>query len=330
MKSSLPLLAGLLASMAPLWGSPFEAPEFQSFIGVCDASAVVALDQDHFALGDDEDNALRIYSWRQGGKPMASLETSAFLKVASKQPEVDIEGAARLGDLIYWISSHGRNADGQRRTSRHRLFATRYAEKDGKPYLEFAGQPYDRLLPDLLKHPGLLPFRLKSASKLAPKEAGGLNIEGLCPTPGGGLLIGFRNPIPRGQTLLVPLLNPEAVIGGQRAVFGNPLLLDLAGRGVRSITYWRDRYYIVAGFYADGGQSALYEWSGANDRPVEIALPLFKACNPEAISWFESSDPPRLLVTSDDGTVKINGRDCKRQQDPNLKTFRAFVIPLED
>ena len=53
MKLPVSMLAGLLASTSLLWGSPFGEPEFQAFIGVCDASAVVTLDPDHFALGDD-------------------------------------------------------------------------------------------------------------------------------------------------------------------------------------------------------------------------------------------------------------------------------------
>jgi hypothetical protein len=40
-------------------------------------------------------------------------------------------------------------------------------------------------------------YELEKAEKLAPKEEGGLNIEGLTATPNGELLIGFRNPIPK-------------------------------------------------------------------------------------------------------------------------------------
>ena len=34
-------------------------------------------------------------------------------------PEADIEGATRVQDRVYWITSHGANNDGEVRPSRH-------------------------------------------------------------------------------------------------------------------------------------------------------------------------------------------------------------------
>ena len=95
-----------------------------SYIGMCDASAGVAISPDLFLVADDELNVLRVYPVEQGGKPLASLNLDAFLEVDRRSPEADIEGAAKVGDVVYWISSHGRNKTGKDRTSRERFFAT--------------------------------------------------------------------------------------------------------------------------------------------------------------------------------------------------------------
>jgi hypothetical protein len=57
---------------------------------MCDASAAVALDEDLFAVGDDEDNALRVYSRHQPGPPLWSMDVSLFLGLR-RGAEVDIE-----------------------------------------------------------------------------------------------------------------------------------------------------------------------------------------------------------------------------------------------
>ena len=94
------------------------------YVGMCDASAAVALNNELFAVANDEDNSLRIYNAAKGGLPVASQDLSGLLKVDRKKPETDLEGACWSGDSIYWISSHGRNRYGKFRASRHRFFAT--------------------------------------------------------------------------------------------------------------------------------------------------------------------------------------------------------------
>src|SRR5436190_1450267 len=78
-------------------------------------------------------------------------------------------------------------------------------------------------------------FKLGDAAKKAPKEEGGLNIESLCAV-GETLYIGFRNPIPNGKALIVPLVNPSAVVDeGKPAQLGKPILIDLGGLGLRDM-----------------------------------------------------------------------------------------------
>ena len=295
--------------------------------GMCDASAVVALGE-HFLVADDEDNILRVYSRAQGGMPLHRLNLSPFLRISRQSPEVDLEGAAPLGDRVYWISSHGRNKNGKDRVNRRRFFATTISTADGALVVKPVGAPYSHLLADLLGDPRLGPFNLGAASQRPPKSRNAMNIEGLCATPEGHLLLGFRNPIPQGKALLVRLLNPGELIESQAARFGDPVLLDLGGLGIRSLARSGNRYYLIAGSYDGDGQSWLYEWSGGPDAPRRLPRAELAGLNPEAIDCLMEDGIARLLVVSDDGTLKIGGKDCKSVKDPNLKYFRATTIDL--
>lgn len=289
------------------------------FTGACDASGAVSLDDHTFLVADDEDNVLRVYDALQGGPPLAAVDMSAFLELPVKRkgaPEVDIEAATRIGDRAYFISSHGRNSAGKLMPERVRFFATT-APISGKPQL--VGRPYEGLLRDLLNEDSLSPFELAAAAELPPKAPGGLNIEGMTERREGGAWLGFRNPLPRGRALLVPLLNPERLIEGERARFGEPTTLDLGGLGVRALSFWRGRYLIAAGPFDTGGTTRLFQWDGRAS-----AIPLgadVQGYNPEA--FFTPDARERILLLSDDGSLRIDGKECKRLHDPSRKRFRG-------
>ncbi len=311
-------------SAATVW---LETPVLHQ--GMCDASAAVALDDDLFVVGDDEDNALRIYSRRQSGPPLYSTDVSLFLGLR-RGAEVNIEASARVGGNIYWLSSHGTNARGKKRLSRQRFFATTGTLQPGAVPLRSVGRPYVSLLQDLLREPRLAPFGRAAAANRPPKTPGALSIEGLAATPMGHLLVAFRNPIPYGRALLVPLLNPQELIQGRPARFGDPVLLDLGGLGIRSIELMGDRYLIVGGTRDGKGDSWLSEWDGESSQPRRIKAVLFGCINPEAVAVCRyNGRQAELLVVSDDGTVNIGGSDCKRLKDPMQKHFRSVAVHLQ-
>ena len=319
------ILTLLSATVAGAAVAPLKTDQF---IGCCDASASVTLTEDLFVIANDEDNVLRIYSREQTGHPVSTVDLTAFLNPGKKSPEVDIEGAARIGDHIYWISSHGRNAKGKERLSRHRFFATSVSVTNGEVKLKPAGNFYARLLEDLANDPRYRAFKLPAASQHAPKVQGALNIEGLAATPEGHLIVGFRNPVPGGKALLVRLLNPQDLIAGGKPKFGDPVLLDLGGLGIRAIEFWRDRYLIIGGAIDGGAVSRLFEWSGRDDRIRIVQAPDLRSVNPEALSVYEDDGVEHLLVVSDDGTLRIRGEECKRLKDANLRRFRVASVPL--
>ncbi len=202
---------GLLVAGRLMLGPGTAGGEVLLFQGACDASAVEALDGEHMVVASDEDNVLRIYRRSLGGPAVWEVDLTAFLRVDGQEPESDLEAAARMGDRIYWITSHGANRRGKERSSRRRFFATVVTGDRADP-LRPVGLPYERLLEDLQRVPELAGYRLGEASRRAPKSAGGLNIEGLAGTGEGRLLIGFRSPVPGGLALVVPLENPAEVV----------------------------------------------------------------------------------------------------------------------
>jgi hypothetical protein len=305
--------------------APAAAQDVFEYRGICDASAAVALGADHFVVADDERNTLQVYR-RAVASAVASVDVSAFLGTKADK-ESDLEGAASIGTRIYWISSHGRNSKAEEQERRHRFFATQVDTSTAPPSLKPVGSAYAGLLGDLIAAPALKAFKLRDAAASAPEAAGGLNIEGLAATPEGRLLIGFRNPIPHGKALVVALENPADLVAGQGAKparFGAPLLLDLGGRGIRSIERVGSGYLIVAGPSADAGTFALYRWSGkAGEGAVPVRGVDFRSLRPEALFQFPGTSVVQVL--SDDGGVETGGVACKKLP-PAQRAFRSIVL----
>ena len=153
---------------------------------------------------------------------------------------------------------------------------------------------------------------------------GGLNIEGLAATPAGKLLIGFRNPIPNGASLIVPIENPAEVVNGQKAKIGLPIELKLGGYGIRSIELVGSGYLIVAGPPDDVGNFALYRWSGkSGDAATMLPGIDFKDLRPEALFAIPQTDMIQIL--SDDGGVQEAGIFCK-DKPKSKQTFRSITL----
>lgn len=280
--------------------------------GLCDASAAVALDAWHFVVADDEHNKLSVYK-RGEAKRVGQVD----LKFLKADKEADLEGAAQVGQRIYWIASHARNSSGEVRKDRYSFFATEIHGTTVEP----VGKPYTALLADLLATPGLAPLKLAEATRRAAEAEGGLNIEGLAAAADGSLLIGMRNPIPQSKAIVVPLLNPAELVDGKgQARFGADIRLDLGGRGVRSIERIGSGYLIAAGSPADAGSFAIYRWSGkAADAPSPVQLDL-GTLRPEALfAWPDG----QLTLLSDDGSVMVGKKACKGAGKPK-RSFRTF------
>lgn len=322
------LLAGSLGCRRPERADAAAANRDSVFRGMCDASAAIPLSGEKIAVADDEENVLRVYDAKRGGSSLASVELSGLLGLptrlrkdgSSTSRELDIEAGARVGNDAYFITSHGRDSRGRFRPERLKFFALSLGPAEQwQPH----GAVYDGLLDDLLKEPRLAPYGLSAASELPAKAAGGLNIEGLAVRREGGLWIGFRNPVPGGRALLLPLFNPQAVVLGTPAEFGDPILLDLGGRSVRALAYWRGAYLIAAGAFDGAPRAALFRWTGQST-VQELPAPGLPQYNPEALVAIDERD--EILVLSDDGSQLVDGVECKRLRKDTAKSFRGLWL----
>ncbi len=365
-KCILNSLIVLLAVFLPCKGEE-SVTNVLTCYGTSDASAGAAIGENMFVVADDENNTLRVYRLDNPANAVFSVDLTEFLAVTRKNPEADIEGATTIGNRIYWITSHGRNKDGKMRLNRYRFFATEFDANDSNVTIRPAGKPCNTFVHRLLETSYAKELGLDTATqldiksnkidlqRLAPKNEG-LNIEALCASADANTIyIGFRNPRPydkmnsRAKALVIPLENAADIIDKQaQPVFGKPILWDLHGLGVRSMEYSERHktYFIIAGPHDEKRQFVLYRWSGRSDqqpvlvRELSTGKDLFSF---EALIPFKNTD--RLLLLSDDGTLKIHVSDnsecaegmllkdgtClnKHLRNPEKKYFRAVWLEPE-
>jgi hypothetical protein len=325
-------LLAALTILTLIFGLPVAASSLAAtrHFGMCDASAAVFITPDLFVIANDEDNLLRIFSNSKSGESLYSQDISSFLQINPKHPEADIEGATRIKDHIYWITSHGSSRNGKNRPNRHRFFATEVKIIDGKIHLQPVGKPFSGLIKALDNFPELKDYNFQKAAKNAPESRGGLNIEGLTRTPQGHLLIGFRNPVPQAHALLIPLENPQEVVTGtEKPKLGHPIHLALNGLGIRSIEYsdTLHTYFIIAGPYDDNGNFQLYQWSGNTSEAPQLISVNFQGLRPEALVIYPH-ERRRIQIISDDGAELINGQNCKGLAKAQDKSFRSLWVNI--
>jgi hypothetical protein len=292
--------------------------------GVSDASGAVSLAPGgtRFLVASDEDQdvtRIRLYDAAVDGGAIEEFPLARKkLNPDPEEPELDLEAAAWLGKRIVWIGSHSRSKKAKRRQSRHRLFATRLSRKSGKLALTVTGTPYRSLLDDLSKRwPSL-----ELDPKLPPKE-GGLSIEGLSNTSRAGeLLIGIRSPLIDEKALIVRLRNAAEVLdSGETPRFGQPMLLDLDGRGIRSIEFWpeRQRFVILAGPTGVQGDFSLYWWTGtAAADPEKIEAVRFSR-----MQLGDGVSPEAVFIETRSGTFYVLFDEGRRAGSPS---FRSIAI----
>lgn len=307
-------------------------------LGLVDGSAGIAVSESSFITATDEFNLIQSFSTAPGSAGVTVLDLDMELPWYPAIPkfndkgkakgfeESDIEGAARIGNLIYWIGSHGADGDGNPASARRVLFATRI-NTGANPLLSRHGMVYTSLVKDLIATPALADYRFAESSGVNPKnpplagKPGGLNIESLCTASDGKtLLIGFRNPVPGSKALILPLKNAGSLVadGDAKAEFGTPIPLDLGGLGIRDMVWWRNKYLILAGHHdknLDGSGNViegapapqLFRWTGAEDdlKPGLILENELRTLNPEALIVFPND---RILILSDDGGHKDKGK----------------------
>lgn len=300
-------------------------PPIATYQATADGSAAV-WSGDHFINFDDETNIARLYKAGTGSAPVKTWDLTNALGLTK---EADFEDAARIGNNILLITSHGRNKDGEYKSDRYRLAKLTVTGSGSSTSLSLAGytknlvqnlidsskwQQPDTEVINLIKDRTQL--NIATVPNLAPK-VDGFNIEGIGQLPGSTtrVAIGLRNPLINGQAILVTLENPLQTATGSTPIFGQAIRLDLGGYGVRAMAWSAtdNVMYIIAGHINSDPEANffIYRWNGQPGSAAEYlgALQHSSGGSLEALLPHEGSNKLRILV--DEGAVLINGTENK-------------------
>ncbi|MEE4491758.1 hypothetical protein [Streptomyces sp. BE230] len=317
-----------------------NAADTRYLTGSSDASAAVDAGDGYVLVADDESNTLRLYDGSASGAPVRTWDVASKLGVSK---EIDIEGAARVGNTVYWTGSLGNNKDGEYKADRNTVFTTTVSGSGAATQLTVGGS-YKKLRDDLVAwdktNGNRYGFAAGTADGEAPKQIDGFNIEGLEFAPGSTTTayLGFRAPLvpPKegGKALIVPVTNFDKVAGsGAKAVIGTPIELDLGGLSIRDIRKnSADQYLIVAGSWAADDNSdpyALYSWDGiAGHAPVKrLDLPTTDPGGWEAVVAVPDLNTAgaRAQLITDAGSADLygDGTEAKDLDHDEWKKSRA-------
>jgi len=317
--------------------------------GSSDASTAVALDSSLMFVADDEGETLRLYDRDESGLPKTSSDMTASLTVIDGK-EVDIEGSFKKGSRIFWMGSHGNNKEGKCRPDRSRIFATDISGTGDTATLNFVGE-YDNFRTDLITWGNLNGYDFDSSTYCAGSGGklseliDGFNIEGFTLAPDGSTAyVAFRAPLVptsnRTKALIAPIpdfetwFNNGAPAGSP--TIGNPIELNLGGRGIRSMECNGYGCIIIAGDYGTSGNFKLYTWNPGTGVLEQRAADL-SALHPESIVDLpagdfmgSNGDAVQIQLLSDNGdTIFYNdGIIAKELSDDNKKKFRSDWITI--
>jgi hypothetical protein len=334
--------------------------------GTSDASTAQMIDSNLMIVGDDENQALRMYDRQNSGLPVNSFNFTSSLgltDISGGQPrEVDIEASAKVGNRIYWMGSHSNAANGNNRPNRYRFFATDISGTGNTTTLSYIGR-YDNLKTDLLAWDAsnghglganFLGLTASSATGIAPEiaDGSGFNIEGFEIAPNNTTAyICFRAPLmtttTRTKALIVPLTNFADLVSANptttvTATFGTPIQMDLGGRAIREIKKNTSGEYLIMAGPNDGATGTapkdfrFYTWTGnPQDNPIERMADL-TALNAngsfeslvDVPSPLNSNSVIQVLVDNGDAIYYNDGIIAKDLPQNNHKKFRSESISL--
>ncbi len=332
--------------------------------GYADASATLALDDDYMVIADDEKNILNVYARNHSGFPVKTFDYSGISGLAlndlnSGAPrEIDIESVVKSAspsspNRSYWMGSYSNQSTGNHnaRPNRNRLFALDITGTGANANFSYVGT-YNNLRDRLINWGNTYNLGLATSAAAGedPKLIDGFNIEAIAFAPDNTTMyIGFRAPLlptnNRVNALIAPIQNFESWFGNgttSNPSFGAPILLNLAGRGIRDLYRVSDNsYIIIAGDYDDAGaiSTKIYQWNGtAANAPVEASINI-SGLNPESLLPYSGSGAQQfntlssgtinsLQMISDNGTANYynDGTAAKDLSNNAFKKFRSDIV----
>jgi len=281
-----------------------DVPAFRPLTGIYEPSAIQQLQDGRFLVAEDEkDHPLSLVTIGADGTVKTAALTAGLLQMFSSFWKLDdLEGlAADRAGLVYAITSHSRDDDGDKKESREKLVRFRV---DGDRVVD------PKVVVGLkraltTRHPVLA-----AAAKIRDvKDSGGFNIEGLDFSPDQQrLLIGFRSPLRDGRALIASVENPSAIFESDEAPRIAPRLeeLDLGGHGIRGLSYVPalGEYLVIGGPTSrEPAAFDLWRWSGEPGAPaLRVTVPGLRGFEKaEGVSAAHIGGVERIMVVSDDG-----------------------------
>lgn len=218
----------------------------------------------------------------------------------------DMEGLAvdQKGN-IYATTSHSSDKNGRRQTAREQLLRFNISGSQAGNIATIT------TLRDDLADSATIAAAIKArTSQVANFDE--LDIEGLAyDDKTQELLLGIRDPVVDGLTMIIPITNPAEMFDNNSApAFSAPIFLDIAGGGIRSLHFDKvlDKFIIANELEDEEGDkfSQIWTWSGdAQDEPVAMNLPeLTDLKNIEAISTIDVDGESKLVFMADEGDAK--------------------------
>ena len=321
--------------------------------GNSDASDAIALDDNFMVIGDDEQNMVYVFNRQKSGLPVATFDYNQlnYLHLTDASgtsfKEVDVEAATPSPSTLhpgrsYWFGSMSNSSSFENKPDRDRIVALKITGATNNPTIAndgFAQNIRQQLIDWGDAHS--YGFTAASAAGVDPKTPDGFNIEGAVFAPDNTTLYyGFRAPLVPNATIahavIAPVLNFEDWFDNHQSnplTFGDPIELDLGGRGIRDIIRLTNGVYVIAaGSSGDDNNPAIYTWTGnASDAPV--AQPTFNVTglNVEGLLQVNTAGQPaadQLQVITDNGSTKFYGDDieAKDLSANNFKKFSSSIV----
>ncbi len=251
-------------------------------------------------VASDEANALYLFN-SQGGDLQKSYSLEEFLP---NRAEMDIEAGVLHDGGVWWIGSHGLDANADTAPNRNVLF------KIGLPDVDNRGNGKVELLSELYDLSELIQNSVDdSARKLAPKK-GGINVEGMSFTINGDLLVALRSPLSNGTSGSATII--QLALKNNEFKVVDTFQLALGNRGIRDLVITDNGYLLIAGGVASGGRFTVYRWNLAG-QPVEL-FEVPEGFNAEALvdmgqEWLLLSDDGKVARVDND--AEDGYRDCE-------------------
>jgi hypothetical protein len=312
--------------------------------GISDASDGIALDNKYYVTGDDEQDVLNVYSRDSSGLPLTSFNYSTLLNLPDlSKPEVDVEAATSSPHntaKVYWLGSMSNGkAPFDNKPNRDRIFATTISGTGIATTFSVTG--YASLRSAILAWGDAhgYNFSASAAAGVDSKTPAGFAAEGMVFGPDSTTLyVGLRAPLVpttnRTKAVIAPVTNFESWFKDSAATspptFGDPIELDLGGRGIRDLIRMPNGTYIIlAGSPGATLVGAIYKWTGKpTDAPIRVISPSTDTLNIEGVLPVNINGLLSLsdlqVITDKGGDVYYN--DGIEAKDLGANAFKKFRL----